>query len=127
MKQLCLKDERGQLIAFIGNSEEFGEQHDAAKILGKTGEQRLAWIDWVESKNPGNGTSLMREALVALEAEGVRLIGLEVYARAQDFDRIAKFYRKFGFAFLAASEEHLPDGARVSVMLREADWNGMEP
>jgi len=127
VRKLCLKDERGQLIAFLGNRAEFEAQHDAAKILSSSGEDRLAWIDWVESSRPGNGSSLLAEAIFAMESEGVTLIGLEVYARPEEFDRVARFYGKFGFVGFGDGHETLADGRQVRVMTRETDWNGMEP
>lgn len=125
MKQLCLKDERGQLIAFIGDPDDFRAQHDSARSLavGSKSEARLAWIDWIESTEPGNGSKLLAQALTILEAEGVSLIGLEVVPkRPEDFDRTVEFYEKFGFVYVAKFHPYT-DGP---VMFRDAGWNGME-
>jgi|GEM_PF-2758523 len=123
MKQLVIKDERGQVVAFIGTPAEFSAQPDAARLLGSSSDQHMAWIDWVESSAPGNGTRLLSEALTLLEAEGVTLIGLEVVPKnPDDFDRLVEFYEKFGFVYVSKLHPY-NDGP---VMLREASWNGIE-
>ena len=124
MKQLCLRDERGQLIAFIGSAGDFESQEDGARSLGSArGSGPLAWIDWIESTAPGNGTKLMREALMILEAEGVSLIGLAVVPKdPSSFDRVVKFYSKFGFVHVAMFGPFGYD----PLMFRDSSWNGME-
>lgn len=125
MKQLCLKDERGALIAFIGSQEEFRLQSDAARVLGhgSYGGEPLAWIDWIESSGPGNGSRLLAEALTILESEGVDLIGLEVVPKhPDDFDRTVEFYEKFGFVYVSKFQPYT-DGP---LMFRDSSWNGME-
>lgn len=125
MKQLCLKDERGQLIAFIGDAHDFEAQHDSARCVavGSSANARLAWIDWIESTAPGNGSRLLAQALAIFEAEGVSLIGLEVVPKDPgDFDRVVDFYERFGFVYVGSTCPYA-DGP---VMFRDGEWNGME-
>lgn len=125
MKQLRLNDERGQLIAFIGQPDDFQSQSDSARSLavGSKAELRVAWIDWIESTEPGNGSKLLAQALTILEAEGVSLIGLEVVPkRPEDFERTVEFYERFGFVYVAKFHPY----AAGPIMVRDAGWNGME-
>jgi GNAT superfamily N-acetyltransferase len=123
MKKLLIKDARGELLAFIGTREEFELQQDAARVLGSTEWDILAWIDWVESTAPGNGTLLLEEALLRIEADGVKLIGLEVVPKDPDrLDDAVRFYRKFGFVDVSAIAPY----ADFPIMFRDAGWNGIE-
>ncbi len=123
MKQVVIKDARGHAVATIGSQGEFENQSDSAKLLGLAAHEKMAWIDWIESTAPGNGSELMREMLTALEAEGVSLIGLEACGKGEAMaTRLARFYAKFGFvdvSLLAPYAEH-------PVFLRDSGWNGME-
>lgn len=123
MKQIVIKDGRGQAVAVVGSQAEFESLPDTARVMGIAAHEKMAWLDWIESSAPGNGSSLMRELLVALEAEGVALIGLEACATSQHHrDRLGKFYEKFGFvdvSILAPWSEH-------QLYLRDSGWNGME-
>lgn len=123
MKQIVINDARGKVLASIGTQRDFENQSDSARVLGLAAHERMAWIDWVQSSAPGNGTLLMHELLTALEAEGVALIGLEACATSEEHrQRLAKFYSKFGFvdvSLITPWSEH-------PVYLRDAAWNGME-
>lgn len=123
MKQILIRDGRGELLAFVGTREEFEAQGDAARVLGSAGWDRLAWIDWVESTGPGNGTLLMEEALLRIEADDVALIGLEVVPKdPAQFGDVIKFYQKFGFVDVSAVASY----AEFPIMFRDAGWNGIE-
>lgn len=123
MRQVVIKDFRGQVVAFVGTQDEFREQHDAARYLGSSDHAVMAWIDWVESTGPGNGTRLMEELLMVLEAENVSLIGLEVVPKnPAEIEKTVSFYEKFGFVSLGL----LAPFEEAKLMLREASWNGIE-
>ena len=123
MKQILIRDERGELLAFVGTREEFEAQGDAARVLGTSGWDRLAWIDWVESTAPGNGTLLMEEALLRIEADDVALIGLEVVPKdPAHFSDVVRFYQKFGFVDVSSVAPY----SEFPIMFRNAGWNGIE-
>lgn len=123
MKQVVIKDERGHVVATVGSQQEFDSQQDSAKILGLALHEKMAWIDWIESAAPGNGSALMREMLIALEAERVSLIGLEACSQNEHMKtRLARFYEKHGFvdvSLLAPYAEH-------PVFLKDFGWNEMK-
>lgn len=123
MKQLVIKDERGQIVAWLGSRDEFLAQKDAANFLGQSVIEPMAWIDWVESASPGNGTLLMQETLSILDAEGVKLVGLEVFPKTPGhLDGLIRFYEKFGFVDVSA----VLKGNDFPIMFRESTWNGIE-
>lgn len=123
MKQVVIKDARGQCVAVVGSRAEFEQQEDSARLLGLADHEKMAWVDWIESTAPGNGSALMREMLIALEAEGVALIGLEACAPDDKRrEKLMKFYAKHGFvdvSILAPWAEH-------QLFLRDSGWNGLE-
>lgn len=123
MRQLVIKDERGQLVAWLGAKDEFLAQRDSASLMAQSNIEPMAWIDWVESNQPGSGTSLMEEALSILDSEGVRLVGLEVYPKEPNsLARVIRFYEKFGFVDVSA----VLRGVEFPIMFRESSWNGIE-
>lgn len=123
MKQIAIKDHRGHVLAFVGTGEEFGSQQDAARALALQSHEKMAWIDWVESTAPGNGSSLMDECLRALEAEGVALIGLEVVPEDPDaIESTVRFYERFGFVNVSL----IAPLSEFPIMFRDAGWNGVE-
>lgn len=123
MKQLVIKDDRGQVVAWLGSRDEFLAQSDAASLMGQSVIEPMAWIDWVEATQPGNGTSLMKEALGILDAEGVKLVGLEVYPKEdKDTERLMRFYEKFGFVDVSSVFR----ASDYPIMFRESSWSGIE-
>lgn len=125
MIRIDIRDDRGEVLAFVGTRDEFTIQQDAARAIGIYEHDRLGWIDWVEASSPGKGlgTALMNDALLRIESEGVSLIGLEVVTKdPADMDRGRRFYERLGFVPIPA----LASYSTFPIMVRDASWNGIE-
>lgn len=109
-RDLAIKTRNGSQIAFqVGEAEDFLDADGGAYEMANHGGP-VGWIEWVESKSPGDATALIKSAVSKMERMGVQAIGLAVAPVRADVDpsRLAGLYRRLGFKKVAESYAGAP-------------------